>query len=163
MSTDTLVAAAALLDSIPQNGETVVTTPVIEQEPVLEDAAAKAKDDPQFIHMPFTVNGEYVPELLAAARKAAGDMALGPWLQGYLAKQLGVTLPVKTDARKRYNTDAEREQAKLTSRERSANLHKGLLAQHRAKTALKAATNDAERAAAQAKLADAEKLIAANS
>ena len=113
---------------------------------VLESGESDSKADPKFIHMPLT------PELLAAARAQAGDMALGPWLQARLAEQLGVTLPVKTDGRKRYNTEAEREAAKLSAREKAANLRKGLLMAHRARAA-----------GDTAKLAEAEKLIADNS
>jgi hypothetical protein len=113
---------------------------------VLENESAESKKDPAFIHMPLT------PELLAAARTAAGDTALGPWLQQVLADKLGVTLPVKTDGRKRYNTEAERETAKLNAREKAANLRKGLLMAHRARAA-----------GDTAKLAEAEALIAANS
>jgi hypothetical protein len=149
MSTELEQGAVTLLDSIAgenaqkdtsmdngQTGETVV----------MESGDSKAKKDPDFIHMPLT------PELLAAARAQAGDMALGPWLQARLAEQLGVTLPVKTDGRKRYNTDAEREAAKLSAREKAANLRKGLLMAHRARAA-----GDA------VKLAEAEKLIEDNS
>jgi hypothetical protein len=69
-----------------------------------------------------------------------------------LSDKLGVTLPVKTDGRKRYNTEAERETAKLNAREKAANLRKGLLMAHRARAA-----------GDTAKLAEAEALIAANS
>lgn len=105
-----------------------------------------AKKDPAFIHMPLT------PELLAAARQAAGTQALGPWLQELLAKQLNVTLPVKTDGRQRYHTEEQRQAAKVAARDKAANLRKGLLMAHRARQA-----NDA------VKLAEAEAIIAANS
>lgn len=104
------------------------------------------RKDPAFIHMPLT------PELLAAARAQAGTQALGPWLQELLAKQLNVTLPVKTDGRQRYTTEEQRQAAKVASREKAANLRKGLLMAHRARSA-----GDA------VKLAEAEAIIAANS
>jgi len=145
MSTELEQGAVTLLDSIAgenaqkdtnmDNGETVVL-----------ETGDSSKKDPAFIHMPLT------PELLAAARAQAGDMALGPWLQARLAEQLGVTLPVKTDGRKRYNTDEERKAAQLSSREKAANLRKGLLMVHRARAA-----------GDMAKLAEGEKLIADNS
>lgn len=145
-----LDAVIGQLDAV-ENGTTEGTntnmdTTQVETAPVMETETAADKKDPAFIHMPLT------PELLAAARAQAGDMALGPWLQARLAEQLGVTLPVKADGRKRYNTDAEREAAKLGAREKAANLRKGLLMAHRARAA-----GDA------VKLAEAEKLIADNS
>lgn len=102
-------------------------TTQVETAPVMD--TEKSKDDPKFIHMPLT------PELLAAARAKAGNVALGPWLQELLASQLGVTLPVKTDGRKRYSSDEEREAAKVASRDKAANLRKALLAAHRARMA----------------------------
>lgn len=133
-------------ENLAPEGMTMIENGAVEAAPVMESGDSKAKKDPDFIHMPLT------PELLAAARREAGDTALGPWLQARLAEQLGVTLPVKSDGRKRYNTDAEREAAKLGAREKAANLRKGLLMAHRARAA-----GDA------VKLAEAEALIAANS
>lgn len=102
---------------------------------VLETGATKK--DPDFIHMPLT------PELLAAARKAAGDnVALGPWLQEYLAGQLGVTLPVKTDKRVRYTgptAEADRAAARQRSINKAADTRKYLLAIHKARKAGNAA------------------------
>lgn len=140
---DALTAVTNTLDNLitdekdtPMNGTTTVET-----APVMDTEESKA--DPKFIHMPLT------PELLAAARAKAGTTALGPWLQALLADQLGVTLPERTDGRKRYNSEEEREAAKLDSRTKAANLRKALLAAHRARMA-----------GDTAKLAEAEAAIA---
>lgn len=102
---------------------------------VLETGATKK--DPDFIHMPLT------PDLLAAARAKAGEnVALGPWLQEYLAEQLGVTLPVKTDKRVRYtgpDADAQRAAARQRSITKAADTRKYLLAIHKARKAGNAA------------------------
>lgn len=134
-------AVMGTLDNLAEGNGTMDT----ETTTVVLDTDA-GKKDPAFIHMPLT------PELLAAARKEAGTEALGPWLQRILAEKLNVTLPVKTDGRQRYTTDEQRQAAKVASREKAANLRKGLLMMHRARQA-----NDA------AKMAEAEAIIAANS
>ena len=132
---DTQTEVIEMLDSIgtaddaATEGTAVNGQTTVETAPAMETEADASKKDPAFIHMPLT------PELLAAARAKAGDEALGPWLQRILAEQLGVALPVKTDGRKRYNSDEAREAAKLASRDKAANLRKALLAAHRARMA----------------------------
>lgn len=139
---DAMQDVMAQLDGQINNaGETNVNTT---EAPQLE--TEENKKDPQFIHMPLT------PELLTACRAQAGTMALGPWLQARLAEQLGVELPVKVDARQRYFTKEEKAAAKVRSANKAANLRKGLLMAHRARSA-----GDKEA------LAIAEKLIADNS
>ena len=143
-----LDAVMGTLDAV-ENGTqegTMNGTVTQDTAPEMDTEQDGSKKDPAFIHMPLT------PELLAAARAKAGDEALGPWLQRLLAEQLGVSLPVKTDGRKRYHTEEQREAAKLAARDKAANLRKGLLMAHRARAA-----GDA------VKLAEAEALIAANS
>ena len=142
---DSMAEVMGTLDAAIENGtqeDTMDNATQVE----MDTNADGSKKDPAFIHMPLT------PELLAAARAQAGTEALGPWLQRRLAEQLGVTLPVKTDGRKRYHTEEQREAAKLQARDKAANLRKGLLMAHRARAA-----GDA------VKLAEAEALIAANS
>lgn len=134
-------AVMGTLDNLAEGNGTMDT----ETTTVILDTDA-GKKDPAFIHMPLT------PELLAAARAKAGTEALGPWLQRLLADQLGVTLPVKTDGRQRYTTEEQRQAAKVASREKAANLRKGLLMAHRAR-----------QAGDEAALAVANKLIADNS
>lgn len=133
-------AVMGTLDNLAEGNGTMNT------ETIVLDSG-DSKKDPAFIHMPLT------PELLAACRQAAGEnVALGPWLQQYMAERLNVTLPVKTDGRQRYTTEEARQAAKVASREKAANLRKGLLMAHRARQA-----NDA------AALEVANKLIADNS
>lgn len=115
-------------------------TTQVETAPVMETEASKA--DPKFAHVPLT------PELLAALRTAAGNAALGPFVAQLLGEKYGVTIE-RTDGRKRYSTEEERESAKLASRDKAANLRKALLAAHRARMA-----NDS------VKLAEAEANIA---
>lgn len=118
----------------------------VSETTTIELDTEEGKADPKFIHMPVTA------ELLAAVRVAAGTEALGPWLQRKLAADLGVTLPVKTDGRQRYSTEEQRKAAKVAAATKAANLRKGLLMAHRARSA-----GDA------VKLAEAEKIIADNS
>ena len=120
--------------------ETMNGTTQVETAPVMETEASKA--DPKFAHVPLT------PELLAALRTAAGNAALGPFVAQLLGEKYGVTIE-RTDGRKRYSTEEERESAKLASRDKAANLRKALLAAHRARMA-----NDS------VKLAEAEANIA---
>lgn len=144
---DAMTDVMTALDTVAQDSK-------LEADEMNENAAIDAgqmdtesgKADPKFIHMPVT------PELLAAARAQAGTEALGPWLQRLLASQLNVVLPVKVDGRQRYNTQEQRDAAKLASRDKAANLRKGLLAAHRARAAGDTVA-----------LAAAEALIAANS
>lgn len=149
MSQELESGAVALLDAIA--GENAQKDTSMDNGQVeMESGQGSTKDDPRFIHMPLT------PELLAAARLKAGEnVALGPWLQEYLAAQLGVTLPVKIDKRVRYtgpDADKLRAAAKVKATEKAANLRKGLLMVHRARAA-----------GDMVKLAEGEKLIADNS
>jgi hypothetical protein len=150
MSTELESGAVALLDTIAGENAQKDTNVQDNDAVVMESGSGSTKDDPRFIHMPLT------PELLAAARLKAGEnVALGPWLQEYLAAQLGVTLPVKVDRRVRYtgpNAEELRKAAKVKAIEKAANLRKGLLMVHRARAA-----------GDMVKLAEGEKLIADNS
>jgi len=131
--TDALDAVMSTLtdveNSAPVMEDTNVQTTIVETAPQMETETDASKKDPAFAHVPMT------PELLAALNTARGTTALGPFVQQLLADKYGVTLPVKVNTRQRYQTDAERKQAKQNSAEKAANLRKALLAAHRARSA----------------------------
>lgn len=128
------------MDATPTTAEPTTTT---SDAPAMDTEATKA--DPKFAHVPLTA------ELLVALRTAAGDVPLGPFVAQLLADKYGVAYE-RTDGRKRYTTEEARQAAKVTAKEKAANLRKGLLMAHRARAA-----GDA------VKLAEAEKLISDNS
>jgi hypothetical protein len=137
MSTELESGAVVLLETIAGENAQKDTNMASENGAVIELDTDKGRKDPDFIHMPLT------PELLAAARaKAGANVALGPWLQEYLAEQLGVTLPVKTDKRVRYtgpDAEVQREAARKRSIAKAADTRKYLLAIHKARKAGNAA------------------------
>lgn len=145
ITADVLTQLDAIVDATPtQETPTMDATPTTTPDaPAMDTEATKA--DPKFAHVPLTA------ELLVALRAAAGENPLGPFVAELLAEKYGVAYE-RTDGRKRYTTEEARLAAKVTAKDKAANLRKGLLMAHRARAA-----------GDTVKLAEAEALITANS
>lgn len=101
------------------------STPAVKSEAEAEED----KKDPRYIAVTMT------PELLKAIRDNAGDKPLGTFLQGMIAEQLGVKLPVPQRTRTRYDNEEDKKAAQEKAKVQRQLLIKALQASHRARMA----------------------------
>lgn len=111
------------------NGTTTEAPPTAPE--VKSDAESEEdKKDPRYIAVTMT------PELLKAIRDNAGTKPLGTYLQGMIAEQLGVKLPVPQRTRTRYDNEEDKKAAQEKALKQRQLLIKALQASHRARMAL---------------------------